>query len=132
MYIFLKAIWRCFRPYPHYLILEYGIDHPGEMEYLLSIARPDIAILSPVAPNHLEQFGTLDLYRREKLLLIQRTRSYAIVHESLREYVQEKAFFYGKENSSYAHISHTNQEIDGIDASFLVGKRGQNLALPSF
>jgi UDP-N-acetylmuramoyl-tripeptide--D-alanyl-D-alanine ligase len=56
IFIFVRAFLAQFRPFPKYLVLEYGIDHPGEMEYLLNIAIPDIAIVAPVAPNHLEQF----------------------------------------------------------------------------
>jgi UDP-N-acetylmuramyl pentapeptide synthase len=56
------------------------------MDFLLSIVKPDIAILSVVAPNHLEQFGSFELYRKEKLLLIENAKQ-AIVHESLRPYV---------------------------------------------
>ena len=86
IFIFLKALFRLISPYPRYLVLEYGIDHPGEMDFLLSIVKPDIAILSVVAPNHLEQFGSFELYRKEKLLLIENAKQ-AIVHESLRPYV---------------------------------------------
>jgi UDP-N-acetylmuramyl pentapeptide synthase len=45
-----------YKPYPKYLVLEYGIDHPGEMDFLLSIAEPDIVVISPIEPNHIEQF----------------------------------------------------------------------------
>jgi len=27
--------------YPRYLVLEYWIDHPGEMDFILKVARPD-------------------------------------------------------------------------------------------
>jgi len=37
------------------------------MDFLMDIAIPDIAILTEVAPNHIEQFGTFDLYKKEKL-----------------------------------------------------------------
>ena len=82
--VFFKAIMTYIRPYPRYLILEYGIDHPGEMEYLISIVRPDIAVLSPVVPNHLEQFGTFERYRDAKLLLIESAKFHSIAHESLK------------------------------------------------
>ena len=131
--IFLKAFWRCLWPYPRYLVLEYGIDHPGEMEYLISIARPHIAILSRVAPNHLEQFGTFDRYREAKLLLIESAYSQVIVQESLRECISRKdAFFYGKEESSYAYITHTEQKETGIQATIRVAKRSYPIVLPSF
>ena len=51
----------CRRPdYPEYLVLEYGIDHPGDMAYLLSIAKPEMAILTAISPTHLEFMGSLE------------------------------------------------------------------------
>lgn len=94
LWIFCQALLGLVRPFPKYLVLEYGIDHPGEMDYLLSIVIPDIAIISPVAPNHLEQFGSLERYRNEKLLLAKRGLK-SILHESLRAYVDVDAVFYG-------------------------------------
>ena len=95
MKVFVQALIRLFSPYPRYLILEYGIDHPGEMEYLLSIVKPHIAILTPVAPNHLEQFGTLEKYRDAKILLPKNAKELAIVHDSQGEYIEgEKVYYY--------------------------------------
>jgi UDP-N-acetylmuramoyl-tripeptide--D-alanyl-D-alanine ligase len=59
-----------YKPYPKYLVLEYGIDHPGEMDFLLSIAEPDIVVISPIEPNHIEQFGSYESYRAEKLKIL--------------------------------------------------------------
>lgn len=63
------------------------------MDFLLSIALPDIAILTPVEPNHLEQFGTLFNYRNNKIKLIESAR-HAIVHESLRQYINIDVLYY--------------------------------------
>lgn len=134
MIIFIKAIWVCIRPYPKYLVLEYGIDHPGEMEYLLSIVRPDISILTPVAPNHLEQFGTFERYLEAKLLLVSSAKSHSIVHESLREKVthHHSVSFYGKEKTSNAYIDSAFQNIDGIIAEIINENKNYSITLPSF
>lgn len=64
------------------------------MDFLLSIAHPDIAILTPVESNHLEQFTTLENYRSHKIKLVTRAGS-AIVHESLRQYIdRDDVVFY--------------------------------------
>lgn len=105
------TLYRLVRPYPRYLVLEYGIDHPGEMTFLTDIVAPDIAILSVVAPNHLEQFGTLEKYRNEKLLLTKNT-SRLIIHESLRSYVEKDALFYGSGGMSDIDASHFHCSID--------------------
>lgn len=99
------AILRLFQSHPRYLVLEYGIDHPGEMDFLLSIATPDIAILTPVESNHLEQFGSLDVYRNNKIKLITSAK-HAIVHESLRQYIEVDALYYSLGALSDIDASH--------------------------
>lgn len=56
--------------YPKILILEMGIDKPGDMEYLLSIAAPRIGILTKVGHAHLEFFGSWQNLKKEKESLI--------------------------------------------------------------
>ena len=42
-----------------YAILEMGMNHAGEIEPLSRLARPHVAIITTVAPVHLEFFGSL-------------------------------------------------------------------------
>jgi UDP-N-acetylmuramoyl-tripeptide--D-alanyl-D-alanine ligase len=42
------------------IIAELGSNHPGEIEYLTKIARPDIAVVTNVCPAHLEGFGSYE------------------------------------------------------------------------
>jgi len=66
------------KTFPRYLVLEYGIDHPGEMDFLISIAEPDVAILLNISKNHLENFPSFEAYAQEKGKII--TASRAIVY----------------------------------------------------
>ena len=43
----------------HYAVLEMGMNHPGEIEPLSRLARPHVAIITTIAPVHLEFLGTL-------------------------------------------------------------------------
>ncbi|MDO8556911.1 MAG: UDP-N-acetylmuramoyl-tripeptide--D-alanyl-D-alanine ligase [Candidatus Jorgensenbacteria bacterium] len=58
--------------YPEVLVLEYAIDKPGDMKYLLSIARPQIGVLTAVGevPVHVEFFAGPEAVFREKAKLI--------------------------------------------------------------
>ncbi|MGH7057050.1 MAG: UDP-N-acetylmuramoyl-tripeptide--D-alanyl-D-alanine ligase [Acetobacteraceae bacterium] len=49
-----------------YAVVELGISLPGEMARLAAIARPDAAIVTNVAPAHLEGFGDVEGVAREK------------------------------------------------------------------
>lgn len=41
-------------------VIEMGANHAGEIAYLCSLARPDIAVITNAAAAHLEGFGSLD------------------------------------------------------------------------
>ena len=43
----------------HYAVLEMGMNHAGEIEPLSRLARPHVAVITAIAPVHLEFFGTL-------------------------------------------------------------------------
>lgn len=70
--------------YPEILILEYGVDRPGDMKYLLSIARPNVSVLTAVGdiPVHVEFFSGPEEVAREKAKLIESLPSagYAILN----------------------------------------------------
>jgi UDP-N-acetylmuramoyl-tripeptide--D-alanyl-D-alanine ligase len=105
IWVFIVAISQFFRSYPRYLVLEYGFDHPGEMDAMLDIAIPDVAIITEIAPNHIEQFGTFDLYKKEKLKIVARARE-LIIHDSLRNSVEREALYYGIGAMSEIDASH--------------------------
>ncbi|MFN4170922.1 MAG: UDP-N-acetylmuramoyl-tripeptide--D-alanyl-D-alanine ligase [Pseudorhodobacter sp.] len=51
-------------------ILEIGMNHPGEIAPLSRLARPHLAIITTVAPAHLEAFDGLDGIAREKATIL--------------------------------------------------------------
>lgn len=52
--------------YPQALVLEMGVDRPGDMAYLLSIVTPDIGVVTHVSGSHLEYFKTVGRIAKEK------------------------------------------------------------------
>lgn len=58
--------------YAEMLILEYGIQKPGDMDYLLSIAKPNIAVVTAIGaiPVHVEFFAGTEEISREKAKLV--------------------------------------------------------------
>lgn len=60
------------RSYPEWLVLEMGVDRPGDMKRLASLVRPDIVVLTrfPDVPVHVEYFNTPEAVIEEKMELV--------------------------------------------------------------
>jgi len=58
------------KTYPKYLVLEMGVEHVGDIKYLCSIARPNVAIITSVTSAHLVNFSSEEQYQKEKLSII--------------------------------------------------------------
>ena len=72
---FLLDLFRAFWGYifyrlPKILVLELGIDKPGEMEKLLKIIKPDVGVLTGVSETHLEELKDIVGVKREKSLMV--------------------------------------------------------------
>lgn len=60
------------RLYPEMLVLEYGVDRPNDMNYLLEVAQPEIGVITTIGetPVHVEFFDGPEGIAREKSKLI--------------------------------------------------------------
>lgn len=47
-------------------VLELGTNHPGEIERLAEICRPDIGVITNIGPSHLEGLGSIEGVMRAK------------------------------------------------------------------
>lgn len=56
--------------YPEVLVLEYGVDRIGDMDYLISIAKPDIAVITAIGVSHYEFFKDAAAIETEKSKLV--------------------------------------------------------------
>lgn len=73
------------------LVLELGTNHFGEIEEMVSHFPPEIAVITEVAPCHLEGFGSLEGVLRAKLEICKSPRLAAVVYNGdnalLKEYM---------------------------------------------
>jgi len=71
--IFLAAKLILFKDskYPEVLILEMGVDRVGDMDYLSSIVKCDIGVITMIGQSHLEFFKTINAVQKEKGKLIE-------------------------------------------------------------
>lgn len=67
----LKLLTRASRSanMPEYLVLEYGVDKPGDMAELVKVAPPDIAVITAISPVHVSNYPNLDALIDEKAAL---------------------------------------------------------------
>ncbi len=72
--VFGKWFWVFFfqKDYPEIVILELGVDHPGDMEYLTDFLQPKIGVVTNISSSHLEFFGSLDKIAKEKGVLVEK------------------------------------------------------------
>jgi len=51
-----------------YAVIEMGMNHPGEIEYLTHIAYPDVALVNNASGAHLEGLGSVEAVARAKVI----------------------------------------------------------------
>jgi UDP-N-acetylmuramoyl-tripeptide--D-alanyl-D-alanine ligase len=83
--VFFRAIFLILfrdKNYPEILVLEMGADHPGDIQHLVKIAPPDIAIVTAIGATHLEFFGTVEKVNEEeaKILSVKKENSLAVLN----------------------------------------------------
>lgn len=70
--------------YPEWLILEMGVDRPGDMKKMTSWVKPKIAVITALGsvPVHIEYFKDAEELKREKGKLVQvlKEENYAIIN----------------------------------------------------
>ena len=53
-----------------FAVIEIGMNHPGEIAPLAAMARPHVAMITTVAPAHLEAFDSIEEIAREKAAIL--------------------------------------------------------------
>ena len=112
--------------YPEVLILEYGIDRPGDMDVLVAIARPHIAVVTKIGniPVHVEFFRDPFALADEKAKLVKAiprdgyavlTRDDDAVFE-MRRHAKFRSVSYGKALDADIRImnSELRMKKDGV------------------
>jgi UDP-N-acetylmuramoyl-tripeptide--D-alanyl-D-alanine ligase len=117
--------------YPQVLVLEMGIDRPGDMDYLLSLTgEPDIAVVTTIGMSHYEFFSDPGEIETEKGKLIAAVKSEgtAILNAdneaSLRQKskTSAKVVTYGASSDADVALQNLSENLEGKFYSHLVIK----------
>ncbi len=126
------------RDYPSHLIIEAGIDRPGDMTRLTSWLKPNIVVLTrlPDVPVHVEYFSTPEAVVEEKLKLVDALDpNGVVVYNHDDEIIQSKLDTFRQKTIGFSrymasHFTASKDEIfyhDDIPAgiSFLIDNLGE-------
>ena len=111
------------------LILEFGANKPGEIRELTEYFPPSIAILTAVAPVHLEGFGTVEGVLKEKMEITNSENLRKIIFNNDNEYLSEAFKYYvnsmgvGENKDSDFVISHDTSDYNLPAMSFVLAHR---------
>lgn len=80
LWLLCKALWRLIVRHPQILIVEYGIDHPGDMRIMTSFIQPDASLLTAVTPEHMEYMQTMDAVGEEETQIITDSKRFGVAN----------------------------------------------------
>jgi UDP-N-acetylmuramoyl-tripeptide--D-alanyl-D-alanine ligase len=85
-----------------YAVIEIGMNAPGEIAPLARLAKPDVAIVTTVAPAHLEAFGVIEGIAHEKASIYEglSARGIALAHAD----VETAPILFDKARAVGAHL----------------------------
>ncbi len=131
-----------------YAVLEMGMNHAGEIEPLSRLARPHVALITTIAPVHLEFFGSLDKIADAKaeIFLGLEPGGAAVINRDIAQFAQLKRraqeagvariVSFGEHVKADArlvkcalhpHCSTVVAEILGTELSYKIGAPGRHL-----
>jgi UDP-N-acetylmuramoyl-tripeptide--D-alanyl-D-alanine ligase len=142
LWIFVKSLKLLIiknKDYPEILVLEMGADRPGDIKYLISIAKPDISVITAIGPSHIEFFGSIKNIVKEKSYILKplTENSLAVINnddlnlEKVIANYQNKIFTFGKKENSDIKISDINitQKDDTYGTSFKLTNQGAEVPM---
>lgn len=112
-------------PLPDRFVLEFGVDKKGDMDELLAIIQPDIAIITKIAPVHLAegQFNSLEQIAQEKGRLAQNAK-YVVLNKDCQYSRQIKT----KAEKLYFEGASARNEENGFSFDY----QGEHYFVPMF
>jgi UDP-N-acetylmuramoyl-tripeptide--D-alanyl-D-alanine ligase len=119
-----------------YAVVEMGMSGLGEIEYLVSLAKPDVAVVVCIAPVHLEQLKTIENIAKAKAE-IWSTGAVGVApadEELLRPYWPKKRITFGQRGRASVGIDEVTAGPQGVGFTLhlegLTSRQGVNVSLP--
>ncbi|MDD3861950.1 MAG: UDP-N-acetylmuramoyl-tripeptide--D-alanyl-D-alanine ligase, partial [Candidatus Gracilibacteria bacterium] len=115
------------------LLLELGVDKPGDMDFLTSVVRPDISIMTNIFPVHMEagQFDDLQAIFDEKRKIVDNMKEDGVAvlnidNPFLAMFAQKRGkkntVTYGKEKEAMFRATSLNLSEEGVSFILHLGE----------
>jgi UDP-N-acetylmuramoyl-tripeptide--D-alanyl-D-alanine ligase len=126
------------RPEHSAAVLELGMSAAGELRALSGIARPDVAVITMVAPVHLEFFSSVDEIAQAKAEILEGVAPGGVAvlnHDDPRvrrmaEGFRGRTLFYGRDRACYASAENWRGTVHGMRFDLRLGGKTLDVALP--
>jgi UDP-N-acetylmuramoyl-tripeptide--D-alanyl-D-alanine ligase len=110
------------------LLVEYGEGQPGDIKNMAELTHPDIAIICGLAPNHLDQYKTLDAVAKDLFSISEKLKKQPVYvnteSQAVKQYLQKEHITFSRHGLDNWKISQVESSLEGI--SFAMSK-GKNL-----
>lgn len=112
--IFRRNAKKLKQPYPYDVaVVELGPDGPGQMKYF-SYLKPDLSIVTAVAPEHMEFFGDLATVAKEELSVVGYSKETLLnVDDISKGYLPIVPYSSYGANAEYSITAHTPNGLAG-------------------
>lgn len=119
------------KPWHQKLVLEYGVERPGDMEQYLKIVKPNIAVVTSIAPTHTRYFGSTHGVFDEKSKIVSALpkEGFAVLNSDdgqvskMANLTHAKVIWFGQSAEDGVKISHFRQDLSG--STFRLHYKGQ-------
>lgn len=131
-----STILKC-KPSTAYLVLEMGVEYPGEMDFYLWLAKPDIAIITNIYPTHTLYFNNIRgvAGEKEKIAKAVGESGYVVLNagneftKGISKISKARVFLFGAEGEISASKIKYTQDYE-TRYRLQIGKISKDIRLP--
>jgi len=129
------------RKFPSKLVLELGVDEKGDMEYLLSLVRPDWAVVTNIESNYsLDAESNLDdIFGEAKLLAEKLPKNGKLILnfddervKSLGEFSKADTIGYGFSENADARVENLKTTVEGQTFDFSFREKRESVEIKKY
>ncbi len=115
-------------------VFEIGMNHPGEIEPLVKLTRPDVVVITNIAPVHLAGFEDVMGIAREKASIMRGLSDDGVAvvfgdmkyRDFINQYSKHDVHFFGENPENQIQI--TNLQNNDAQASAVLQMNGRNVS----